>query len=81
MSDIPGFPYADLWQERVLRSVANMTRADGEAFMSLASRLTLRTMTRSYHLEEAGAALEDLRRGRLQGAAVLLTAAGRSGLE
>lgn len=72
MSDIPGFPYAILWQERSIRSVANLTRADGEAFMALAPRVPVRTHIQPYPLDEANQALADLRDGRLQGAAVLL---------
>lgn len=72
MSDIPSFPYADLWEERVIRSVANLTRADGEAFLPLAVRAGIRTHTVAYPLEMANTALDDLRAGRLQGAAVLV---------
>jgi propanol-preferring alcohol dehydrogenase len=72
MSDIPGFPYADLWQERVVRSVANLTRADGEAFFSLIRKTPVDVATRPYPLEAANAALDDLRAGRLHGAAVLV---------
>lgn len=72
MSDIPGFPYADLWQERQIRSVANLTRADGEEFLPLAAQAGIRTETRPYPLERANEALEDLRAGNLQGAAVLV---------
>ena len=71
MSDIPSFPYALLWGERALRSVANLTRADGEEFMRVAARVHIRTQTRAYALAEANAALADLRTGRLEGAAVL----------
>ena len=71
MSDIPAFPYARLWGERSVQSVANLTRADGEAFMRLAARLGLRATAQSFPLGEAGAALESLRRGTVQGAAVL----------
>jgi propanol-preferring alcohol dehydrogenase len=71
MSDIPSFPYADLWGERSLRSVANLTRADGEAFLRLAPEIPVRTAVTTYPLERAGDALEDLRHGRLRGAAVL----------
>lgn len=71
MSDIPGFPYADLWQEREIRSVANLTRADGDAFFPLARKAGVRTRTVSYPLDKANVALDDLRDGRLQGAAVL----------
>jgi propanol-preferring alcohol dehydrogenase len=73
MSDIPAFPYRLLWQERVVRSVANLTRRDGEEFLALAARIPLRTATRPYPLEEANRALADLRSGALAGAAVLVT--------
>jgi propanol-preferring alcohol dehydrogenase len=76
MSDIPSFPYRLLWQERVVRSVANLTRQDGADFMRLASQLPLRTEVRTYALTEANAALDDLRHGRLRGAAVLVMGAG-----
>jgi alcohol dehydrogenase, propanol-preferring len=72
MSDIPSFPYAILWGERSVRSVANLTRADGDAFMALAPQVPVRTATTAYPLLEANAALSDLREGRLQGAAVLV---------
>jgi alcohol dehydrogenase, propanol-preferring len=72
MSDIPSFPYALLWQERVVRSVANLTRADGDAFLELAARVPLRVDATPYALEDANTALNDLREGRLQGAAVLV---------
>jgi propanol-preferring alcohol dehydrogenase len=71
MSDIPSFDYATLWGERVLRSVANLTREDGEAFFAIAPRVPVRTETRTYDLEQANEALDDLRGGRLTGAAVL----------
>ncbi|HKH18587.1 MAG TPA: zinc-dependent alcohol dehydrogenase family protein [Solirubrobacteraceae bacterium] len=71
MSDIPSFPYADLWGERSLRSVANLTRRDGEEFLALAPQVPVRTTVVPYALEQAGAALQDLRSGRLRGAAVL----------
>jgi propanol-preferring alcohol dehydrogenase len=71
MSDIPSFPYADLWGERSIRSVANLTRRDGEEFLALAPQVPVRTTVVPYPLERAGAALEDLRSGRLQGAAVI----------
>jgi propanol-preferring alcohol dehydrogenase len=73
MSDIPSFPYAWLWEERVIRSVANLTRQDGEAFLSLAPRVPVRTAVQLYRLEEANRALDDLRHGRIRGAAVLVT--------
>ncbi|MCG6659281.1 zinc-dependent alcohol dehydrogenase family protein [Halomonas campisalis] len=72
MSDIPSFPYRLLWQERSLRSVANLTRRDGEEFLALAPRVPILTETRAYPLEQANQALDDLRQGRLSGAAVLM---------
>ena len=71
MSDIPSFPYASLWGERVLRSVANLTRDDGVAFLELAAQIPVRTHVTEYALADAGRALEDLRAGRLQGSAVV----------
>jgi propanol-preferring alcohol dehydrogenase len=71
MSPIPSFPYDILWGERVVRSVANLTRADGEEFLRLAPKVPVKTRTLPYRLEQANQALEDLRAGRLQGAAVL----------
>jgi len=71
MSDIPSFPYAELWGERTLRSVANLTRADGEALLSLAPTVPVSTRVRTFPLEEAGDALADLRSGRIRGAAVI----------
>lgn len=71
MSDIPGFPYEWLWKERQLRSIANLTRRDGEEFLPLAARISLRTEIRRYALAAANEALADLRAGRLTGAAVL----------
>jgi propanol-preferring alcohol dehydrogenase len=71
MSDIPSFPYRLLWEERVLRSVANLTRRDGEEFMNIAPNVPVRTHVQTYALEDANQALDDLRNGRLQGAAVL----------
>jgi len=75
MSDIPSFPYRFLWGERVLRSVANLTRRDGEEFLALAPRVPVRTEVRAYPLEEANQALADLRGGRIEGAGVLVVAA------
>ena len=72
MSDIPGFPYADLWEERSIMSVANLTRRDGEEFFPLAREAGVRTETVAYPLEKANDALENLRSGQLQGAAVLV---------
>jgi alcohol dehydrogenase, propanol-preferring len=76
MSDIPGFPYADLWGERSIRSVANLTRRDAEEFLALAPRVPVKTTTRVYPLARANDALDDLRAGRLEGAAVLVPRAG-----
>lgn len=72
MSDIPSFPYALLWEERVVRSVANLTRQDGEEFLQLAPQVPVRTQVQLYPLSDANQALEDLRRGRVRGAAVLV---------
>lgn len=73
MSDIPSFPYALLWQERQLRSVANLTRADAQEFFAALQTLPpLRVHTRPYPLQAAQQAMDDLRAGRFQGAAVLL---------
>jgi propanol-preferring alcohol dehydrogenase len=72
MSDIPAFPYEYLWQERVIRSVANLTRRDGEEFLALAPQIPVRTETTPYPLAAANEALAALREGRLTGAAVLL---------
>ena len=72
MSDIPAFPYADLWGERMIRSVANLTRRDGEEFLALAPKVPVKTSTTLYPLERANEALEDLRHGRISGAAVLI---------
>jgi alcohol dehydrogenase, propanol-preferring len=73
MSDIPSFPYELLWGERVLRSVANLTRADGDEFLDLAPTVPVRSEVETFPLEQANEALERLRGGRLRGAAVLLT--------
>jgi alcohol dehydrogenase, propanol-preferring len=71
MSDIPSFPYRDLWEERVLRSVANLTRADAEEFLALAPQVPVRTTVQAFALEQAEEALTRLREGRIEGAAVL----------
>jgi propanol-preferring alcohol dehydrogenase len=71
MSDIPAFPYSDLWQERSVRSVANLTRRDAEEFLALAPRVPVRTTVTTYPLEQANEALADLRTGAFSGAAVL----------
>jgi propanol-preferring alcohol dehydrogenase len=72
MSDIPSFPYALLWGERSVQSVANLTRADGEAFMRIAAQTRLHTEVHSYPLAAANEALADLRAGRFNGAAALV---------
>jgi propanol-preferring alcohol dehydrogenase len=72
MSDIPSFPYELLWGERVLRSVANLTRRDGEEFLALAPRVPVRTEVEAFPLEQAGEALARLRAGQIRGAAVLV---------
>ena len=72
MSDIPSIPYELLWHERSLRSVANLTRRDGEEFLALAPRAGVRTHVTTYPLERAGDALDDLRAGRFTGAGVLI---------
>ena len=71
MSEIPAFPYIDLWGERVIRSVANLTRQDGEEFLALAPQIPVRTQVETFPLESAGEVLERLRAGRIKGAAVL----------
>jgi propanol-preferring alcohol dehydrogenase len=71
MSDLPSFPYSLLWEERTVRSVANLTRRDGEEFLSIAPRVPVKTEVQVFSLEEANEALDRLRRGLLQGAAVL----------
>jgi propanol-preferring alcohol dehydrogenase len=71
MSDIPAFPYQLLWEERVIRSVANLTRRDGEEFLALAQRVPVRTEVKVFPLEQAGEALEELREGQFVGAAVV----------
>src|SRR4030095_905550 len=72
MSDIPAFPYRILWEERVLRSVANLTRRDAVEFLAVAPVAGIRTETVTYPLVSANQALADLRSGALQGAAVLI---------
>jgi propanol-preferring alcohol dehydrogenase len=82
MSDIPAFPYADLWQERSIVSVANLTRADGVEFLDLAAQIPIRTTTTAFPLEQANEALAAVRDGSLEGAAVLVPDAiwaGRAG--
>jgi alcohol dehydrogenase, propanol-preferring len=72
MSDIPSFPYADLWRERSIRSVANLTRDDARELLALAPRVPVRTRVTAYPLERANDALGDLRAGRIEGAAVIV---------
>ncbi|HZC79849.1 MAG TPA: hypothetical protein VE258_18995, partial [Ktedonobacterales bacterium] len=72
MSDVPSFPYRLLWGERVVRSVANLTRRDGEEFLALAGRIALKTRVTVMPLEQANEALSALRESRLIGAAVLV---------
>jgi propanol-preferring alcohol dehydrogenase len=72
MSDIPSFPYEDLWHERTLRSVANLTRLDGIEFLALAQRVPVHTRVTTYALERAEDALADLRAGRFEGTAVVV---------
>jgi alcohol dehydrogenase, propanol-preferring len=74
MSDIPSVPYRLLWEERVLRSVANLTRADAEEFLALAPRVPVRTSVQVFGLEQAEDALTRLRDGRIEGAAVIQVA-------
>jgi len=71
MSDVPSFPYSIIWGERTLRSVANLTRADGVEFLSLAPTIPIHTQVHVYPLEKANEALDDVRNGRLRGSAVL----------
>ena len=72
MSDIPSFPYSLLWEERSIHSVANLTRADAQTFLSLAPTVPVRTETETFWMSNANEALERLRRGRIRGAAVLV---------
>jgi alcohol dehydrogenase, propanol-preferring len=72
MSDIPSFPYRILWEERVLRSVANLTRQDGVEFLAIATQVPVRTTTTAFPLTQANEALTRLREGRIEGAAVLV---------
>jgi propanol-preferring alcohol dehydrogenase len=72
MSDIPSFPYSLLWQERIVRSVANLTRQDAREFLSLAANMRIKTSIAEYALPDTNRALEDLRAGRVEGAAVVV---------
>jgi propanol-preferring alcohol dehydrogenase len=73
MSDIPSFPYELLWGERSVRSVANLTRRDGEEFLALAPQVPVRTQVTAFALEDANDAIQHVRRGELHGSAVLVT--------
>jgi len=72
MSDIPSFPYRLLWGERTVRSVANLTRRDGEEFLALAMKVPIRTAVKAFPLTDANQAIARLRAGRIRGAAVLV---------
>ncbi|NJK55920.1 MAG: zinc-dependent alcohol dehydrogenase family protein [Pleurocapsa sp. SU_5_0] len=72
MSDIPSFPYQILWEERVLRSVANLTRQDGDEFLALAPQIPIKTQVNAFSLSQANNALDALRTGKINGAAVLV---------
>jgi len=74
MSDVPGFPYSILWGERTVRSIANLTRRDGEDFFSIAPKAGIRTVVETFRLEQANEALDRLRNGSIRGAAVLVMA-------
>ncbi len=76
MSDIPSFPYDILWGERVVRSVANLTRRDGEEFLALAPKVPVKTEVQTFPLEDANEALNRLRHGQITGAAVLVIGEG-----
>jgi propanol-preferring alcohol dehydrogenase len=79
MSDVPAFPYRLLWEERVIRSVANLTRQDAREFLALAGKVAIKMHTERYDLADANRALTDLREGRIRGAAVLVPAGGNGG--
>ncbi len=72
MSDVPSFPYSILWGERSICSIANLTRRDGEEFLSIAPKAGIRTEVEIFKLEQANEALERLRNGKIRGAAVLV---------
>src|SRR5437879_10316243 len=75
MSDIPSFPYVDLWQERAITSVANLTRRDGEEFLKIAPRVPVKTKIETFPLADANTALDKLRAGKLGGTTVVSTTA------
>lgn len=72
MSDIPSFPYEILWGERTVCSIANLTRKDGDEFLSLAPKIPVKTKVQTYPLTEVNRALDDLRHGRYRGAGVIV---------
>jgi propanol-preferring alcohol dehydrogenase len=74
MSDVPGFPYSILWGERTIRSIANLTRRDGEEFLDIAPKASIRTTVETFRLEQANEALDRLQNGSIRGAAVLVMA-------
>ncbi len=76
MSDVPSFPYDILWRERTVSSVANLTRQDGEGFMKLAASFPIKTSVQTFPLAEANEAMDELRSGKVQGAAVLVMPTG-----
>ena len=76
MSDVPSFPYRILWEERVVRSVANLTRRDGEEFLALAPNVPVRTSIETFPLADANVALARIRQGKIRGAAVLVMDSG-----
>jgi len=76
MSDIPSFPYDILWRERTVSSVANLTRRDGEEFMKIASSFSIKTSVQTFSLSQVNEAMDDLRTGKVQGAAVLVMSTG-----
>jgi propanol-preferring alcohol dehydrogenase len=78
MTDVPSFPYRLLWQERIVRSVANLTRQDAREFLSLASRMPITMHVHEYDLADANRALDDLRNGKVQGTAVLVAPGRRA---
>jgi len=71
MSDIPSFPYSILWEERVLRSVANLTRQDGEELLQIATQAKVKTQVTEFPLSQANEAIDQFRHGKIEGAAVL----------
>jgi len=77
MTDIPSFPYRILWEERVVRSVANLTRRDGDEFLAIAAKIPVRTTTTAFPLQDANEALARLRDGPIKGAAVLVPEASK----